>query len=197
MRASFQRFCHMKTFGLLTAWTPISIAWLATLPAWSQGTIQLGNYHPGEVDAPVFDSDCTTRLAGTGYLAQWYLGLAPDSLAPVGAVLSFGTGERAGYIRSQYLEIPGTSYTRVFTQLRAWEASAGASFEEAVLSGGKHGNSNVVPLWTVMPPTGPNTPVGLQSFCLVPEPGPGALLALGGGLWLLAARRVPAERCGG
>lgn len=165
-------------------------------PAWAQGQIAVGNRQiVAGIDAPVFDVDCTTRLEGPAYLAQPYVGLTPDSLSPVGWVLPFRTGARAGYITSQVVDVPGAlGGTVVYAQLRAWEARAGRSYEAAVAAGGKYGFSNIVPIVAVMPPGTPNDPVGLQSFCLVPEPGPGVLLALGGGLWLLAARRRSPER---
>lgn len=109
---------------------------VCVLPAISQGTLIFGNHIPiSGIDAPVFDIDCATRLEGEGFRAQVYVGLSPDSLSPVGLVQPFRTGINAGYILSQYLVIPDTSYTRVYTQLRAWEASAGVSFEEAVARG--------------------------------------------------------------
>jgi hypothetical protein len=161
-----------------------------SVQAWAQGQITFGNrLRVAGIDAPVFDSDCTTRLAGAAYLAQVYAGRAPDSLSPVGWVMPFRTGAQAGYITAVVITIPGTFQDDlVYTQLRAWEARAGASFEEAVASGGKYGMSNIVPMRTVMPPGTPNEPVGLQSFCLVPEPPPGVLLALGGVAWLALAR---------
>jgi hypothetical protein len=164
-----------------------------SMQAWAQGQISFGNrFSIAGIDAPVFDTDCATRLAGAAYLAQVYAGRTPDSLSPVGWVMPFRTGERAGYIYGVVITIPNAIADLVYTQLRAWEARAGATFEEAVASGGKYGLSNIVPMRTVMPPGTPNEPVGLQSFCLVPEPPSGALLVLGGGLWLLAARRRPA-----
>jgi hypothetical protein len=161
-----------------------------SMQAWAQGQIGFGNrVRVAGIDAPVFDSDCATPLAGAAYLAQVYAGRAPDSLSPVGWVMPFRTGAQAGYITAVVITIPNTIADLVYTQLRAWEARAGATFEEAVAAGGKYGLSNIVPMRTVMPPGTPNEPVGLQSFCLVPEPPPGVLLALGGGLGLLAARR--------
>jgi hypothetical protein len=164
-----------------------------SVQAWAQGQISFGNrFSIAGIDAPVFDTDCATRLAGAAYLAQVYAGRTPDSLSPVGWVMPFRTGERAGYIYGVAITIPNAIADLVYTQLRAWEARAGASFEEAVAAGGKYGVSNIVPMWTVMPPGTPNVPYGLQSFCLVPEPEARTLLALGGGLGLLAARRRPA-----
>lgn len=176
---------HLHVLVALAGWL------VCTPPASSQGTLEFGNHIPlSGIDAPVFDVDCATRLEGEGFQAQVYVGLSPDSLRPVGLVQPFRTGINAGYIRTQYLVIPGAlGGMRVFTQLRAWETRAGASFEEAVATGGKYGLSNIVPIKLVEPPGSPPHPLGLQSFCLVPEPGPGTLLALGGGLWLLAARR--------
>jgi hypothetical protein len=167
------------------------LAWLGTVPVFGQGQIGFVNRSQvAGIDAPVFDVDCVTRLEGAAYLAQVYAGLAPDSLRPVGIVQPFRTGTAAGYIPGIVITVPGAlGGTVVYAQLRAWEARAGRSYEAAVAAGGKYGFSNIVPIVAVMAPGTPNDPVGLQSFCLVPEPGPGTLLALGGGLWLLAARR--------
>jgi hypothetical protein len=166
-------------------------ALLGAISAFGQGQVVVGNYIPlSGVNAPVFDTDCQTRLEGPFFVAQAYVGFTADSLGPVGPVINFRTGEKAGYIMATVVTIPGAWHgRRIYFQLRAWEAQAGASFEAAVVSGGKHGVSNIVPMRAWEPPSPPGDPIGLQSFCLVPEPGAGALLVLGGGLWLLAARR--------
>lgn len=160
-------------------------------PAWTQGQIAVGNLAAvAGLDAPVLDVDCTTRLEGPAYLAQPYAGLSPDSLSPVGIALAFRTGEQAGYVTLQVVEVFGAlGGTVVYAQLRAWEARAGSSFEAAVAAGGKYGLSNIVPIEAVMAPGSPSVPVGLQSFCLVPEPRAGVLLAPGGAALALAARR--------
>lgn len=151
------------------------------------------------IDAPVFDTDCTTRLAGAAYLAQVYVGLAPGDLSPIGWVLPFRTGDAAGYITMTVLTVTGSSGTLVYSQLRAWEALSGGSYEAAVAAGGKHGVSNVVPIRTVMPPGAPDVPVGLESFCLVPEPAPVAFMAWGGAALAAASqwRRPPAGASAG
>jgi len=76
----------------------------------------------------------------------------------------------------------------VYFQLRAWEVAAGSSFEAAAAGGGKYGISNLVLAQPLPPPGGPGDVFGLQSFCLVPEPSSGTLLALGGVAWLALAR---------
>jgi hypothetical protein len=174
----------MKAFGIKI------LSLVVVAKAWTQGQIFVSNHVPvANLDAPVFDTDCTTRLEGAAYLVQAYVGFTADSLSPVFEARPFRTGKAAGYFAGYVLTIPGTSQnTLVYLQLRAWEARAGASFEEAVASGGKYGMSNIVPMRTVMPPGPPNEPVGLQSFCLVPEPSSGTLLVLGGVAWLALAR---------
>lgn len=156
----------------------------------SQGFIVFGNRVSADgLDAPVLDTDCVSRLAGPTYLAQAYVGFAPDILTPLGSLTPFRTGEYAGYIASRNLEIPGTGIDDlVYVQIRAWEANAGSTYEEAVSGGARHGFSNIVPVWTQLPPGPGNSLVGLQSFCLVPEPSSGALALLaavsfGVGLW--------------
>jgi hypothetical protein len=67
-----------------------------------------------------------------------------------------------------------------FVAMRAWDTQAGATYEEAVLAGYGYGSSATLYIQLGTSPTAPAGPlVGLQSFCLVPEPGTGALLAAG------------------
>ncbi len=169
-----------------------------TFEALAQGQIWVSNYAPvAGLDAPIFDADCVTRLEGEAYSVQAYIGFGLDSLRPLGAVRPFRTGKAAGYFEAIALTIPGTGqHDKIYFQLRAWESKAGSSYDAAVAAGAKYGFSNIIPMTTVLPPGTPHVPVGLQSFCLVPEPGPGVLLALGGGLWLWAARRRGPGQCG-
>lgn len=167
-----------------------------TVPAWSQGQIAVGNRVTiYDIDAPVFDSDCATRLAGSAYRAQAYVGLTSDSLTPLGVSVTFRTEAAAGYIATYALTLPGVEAgTLVYFQLRAWEARAGDTYEAAFASGSKHGRSNVVPVIPTAPPATDGFPVGLQSFCLVPEPSSIALGVIGGGLLSLWAKRRRRKR---
>jgi hypothetical protein len=161
-----------------------------TLEAWAQGRFVTSGlpggfiFYTGRVgqllDAPVFDTDCQTRLEGSAYLAQVYVGLTRDNLQPMGWITKFGTGMRAGYIDPIGFVVPGTfNYQIVYTQLHVWEAAAGATFEEAVASRGKYGTANVLELPVVYAPGTPVHPYGLQSFCLIPEPSAFVLVGLG------------------
>lgn len=173
--------------------------WLTCLPfvidvtVLAQGQIAFRNrYMDGGLDAPVFGVNCQRGLEGAAYLAQLYWGRDADRLAPVGEPSTFRAGGGAGYFFPRIVRIPGVAETPVFVQVRAWEASAGSSFEEAVGSGGKHGWSNTFSVTPVAPPGGPPAElVGLQSFCLIPEPPAGVLGFLGAGaLWLAARTRL-------
>jgi hypothetical protein len=154
----------MKSF-----WSLI-VALVVSTSASGQGEIAFKNRIPDlGIDAPVFDTDCQTRLAGTAFLVQGYGGLTPGTLQPLGEIVEFNTGIGAGYmIGPTGGNIPGAiNGTIVYAQLRAWQASAGPTYEAAVENGGKFGFSNIVPMEAVDPGgIPPNAPVGLQSFCL-------------------------------
>ena len=161
------------------------LAALTTCATWAQGVVTFQNFSPPVgIDAPVYDVDCETRLAGAGYSAQLYLGSMESALSPVSPVVTFREGTAAGYIQSTLIEIEGSGL--VWYQIRAWETAAGASYEEAVAAGGKHGYSSPILAPAVVPP-GFGQPIGLESFCLIPEPSAAVLLA--GGLAALALRR--------
>src|SRR5437868_2408753 len=78
-----------------------------------QGEIVFNNGVPGIVDAPVFDTDCQTRL-GRSFLAQVYGGLAADTLQPLGPVTSFRTSAAgAGYIEPVSVTVPGAGESQL------------------------------------------------------------------------------------
>jgi hypothetical protein len=151
------------------------IVWMVTLQvstsAWAQGWIAFWNYLPPWIDAPVYDSDCTTPLIGSAYLSQVYGSLTQENYQPWGHIIPFNTpppGGRGGFMAHAItIDIGGTSQGQiVYVQLRAWQASAGPTYEAAVAAGGKYGYSNVVPMPAYLAPSYPTFPYGLQSFCL-------------------------------
>lgn len=174
-----------------TTWG-LGLSLMLWVPAvWSQGQIAFGNRVPSAgIDAPVFDTDCRTRLEGPSFLAQLYFGREPDSLAAVNDPRPFHTGAAAGYFLTVSVTIPDTSGLPLFFRVRAWEAAAGSSYVEAMASG-KYGESNLVVAIPSWPPGAPTELIGLTSFCLVPEPSPSLLLLLGAGL---AGLSVPRPR---
>ena len=141
--------------------------------------VVLDNHVGGLIDAPVFLPDCRTKVpAGRAYLAQGYVGLEPTLLKPEGLVVPFST---PGYIPSVGLVVPGTTLNpqQVFLQMRVWQASAGSTFEAARDAGGLYGFSNVIPILARADQGPPEISIGLQSFCLIPEPETTTLLLVG------------------
>ena len=160
----------------------------------SQGWVEFANF-PGGVDAPIYDVDGVTPLAGPGFLAQLYAASPGGTLQPVVSPVPFLSGTYAGYFHSTDLQVPGIPpFAPAVVQVVAWRASDGSNFEAANHPGGHIGQSlllNLV-LGDVQLPSGLPTPLyGLQSFSLhvvVPEPSVFALLLLGGGTLALGQR---------
>lgn len=134
------------------------------------GTVFFANYG-GDLNAPVFDTDGTTLLADTNFLAQLYGGPTAEALEPVGAAVPFRTGLAAGYIHGVQRVIPTVAPgATAYVQMRAWAATGGASYEAALAAGMGHGTSVVVQVVTGgagSPPTLPATITGLQPFQLM------------------------------
>lgn len=98
--------------------------------------VDFRNHIPGVLDNPVLAVD-GSRLAGSAYVAQLYAGFAPlgnSYFQPIGPPAPFGTGAQAGYWQ------PGTNSIRVIeikagccadVQVRIWDSTKGASYEEA------------------------------------------------------------------
>ena len=171
-----------------------------TLDAVSQGVLIFANYYPypGAVDAPIYDVDGVTPLAGPGFLAQLYAAAPGQSLQPVDIPRPFGIGTSAGYFNGNQVTIPGVSAGGTATvQVAAWRASDGPTFAAANHQGAHVGESlvfTVGPLTANLPPPAPFVIglAGLRSFSLhvvAPEPSVFALGLLGGALLALGRRR--------
>ncbi len=148
------------------------------------GTVICNNYSPlAGIDAPVFDSDGTNRVAGAAFLAQLYAGPDASHLAPVGGAVPFMTGTGAGYVDKgpggNVVQIPSVEPGALaFVQMRAWESARGADFETALAGGGRCGRSLVIQVQTGgagSPPSVPAELVGLQSFTVGVEAVPPVL----------------------
>jgi Immunoglobulin I-set domain len=117
---------------------------------------------------PVFDVDGTTPLSGSDYVAQLYAGETLALLRPVGTPTPFQTGFfNQGFFQSENITLPVVAPgSNAFVQVRAWDATAGASYEEARALGGKFGRSEVFDIVA----GGGDLPrallVGLNSFSL-------------------------------
>jgi hypothetical protein len=164
---------------------------MATLTAFSvvstltaQGTINFANAGGG-LNAPFFDIDGTTLLAGPEYMAQLYAGADAGSLAPVGAATSFLTGGGAGYFNGGVIAIPTVAPGATgFFQVCVWKTLGGTitSYTAALAARVYSSQSPVFSTATGgvgSPPSPPLALVGMQSFNLaIPEPSVFALLLM-------------------
>jgi len=171
---------------------------LVAVGAFAQGTVNFAARVTGVYDAPVFLDTVggPNKASGAAYMAQLYAGPSASALAAIGSPVPFLTGTGAGYWRSAALAIPSVAPGGTASvQIRAWAASAGATYEAALAANGGTGQSailnNIVTGGAGSPPSLPTDLAGLSSFAItgvVPEP---SVLALGvlGGLALLIRRR--------
>lgn len=191
------------------------VAGLASLSVFGQGGIVL-NTRTGGVLAPATDTLTGVPATGNAYLAQLYYGAAgaaEGSLVPVllnaspdttvGTTAWFGSGATAGYILgstgggNRYTDpaVAAPGATTSF-QLRAWQASLGTTWEEALANPlYQQGTTVLGKSGIIQVPTSANnldTPkplTGLAAFDLVPIPEP-SVIALGAiGLVALVWRR--------
>jgi hypothetical protein len=116
-------------------------------------------------DAPVVDIDGFTRLSGTNYVAQLYAGVTLAELQPVATPRVFRTAFDAGFFQSKTISLPMIAPgSNALVQVRAWERSKGASYEEARALGGKFGKSEILNITTRPPGIQPIWLRGLESF---------------------------------
>jgi len=181
----------MKKVLLTLAAVAVSVSVMA------QGTVNFQNIGGN----PVMNDNTGLPVAATdGIVAALYWATAGTTddgqMAQIGASANFlGNGLFLGGTRTAPVTPPGAAAA---FQVRAWESAAGATYEEALASGGTPtvGKSEIFESATGNPTTvPPGIPVNLAltmpgfSVVAVPEPSAIALGVLGVGALLLFRRR--------
>ncbi|MBI3416231.1 MAG: PEP-CTERM sorting domain-containing protein [Verrucomicrobia bacterium] len=184
--------------------------WLASLLFWVPlfspqsitaqivGALNFASRIAGVYDAPVFvcEGGVLGRASGTNYLVQLFAGIDATHLVPVGGAIPFRTQAFAGYWRAAAISIDRslvgpTNITTV--QIRAWQSTAGDTYDVALANGGLVGQSNIIRVQPIDAPDPPSTLTGLQSFTIgaaeCPEPSTWALLLVGLGVLLCKRQR--------
>lgn len=128
-------------------------------------------WHPDPsvgLDAEVFDVDGLTRLSGGQFAAQLYVGPGVESLRPVGEPRPFYDGFNAGQWAFATVHLPNVTPGEPFlAQVRAWDLSKAASYEEARALGHRFGRSKPLNLMSGEPQLpGGLLLRGLESFSL-------------------------------
>jgi hypothetical protein len=121
----------------------------------------------------------------------------PVALMPAYPITTFRTGAEAGFVNAVIATLSGVPADApvATVQLRVWDNDNGAwpTWEAAVAADSTRGASLPFTVYNIGGAVNPPPSLyPLQSFSvavLVPEPGSGALLGLGGTLWWLALRR--------
>jgi len=171
---------------------PLLVAFVILVPfptAQGQGTVNFINIY-GPVNAPFYESDRITKLAGPQFMAQLLAGPSASTLASI-AMTGFFSGGGAGYFNGgeQYINSvpPGST---AWVQVDVWNTASGATFSQAQGSGLPNSwwQSSVFAVQTGNPfssgggPTSPAALTGLGNSPLylnsVPEPSTIALAGL-------------------
>jgi len=163
--------------------------------------VDFSNDRPFLIEADRLVRDVSfAPLVGTNYMAQLYYGpegASPDSLVPLTtnpARFRSPTTTTPGTWIGNYRFMEGLAIGQIATlQVRVWDSTAGASWEEAVGAGfgeTQHGSSALF-LYQV-PLTGPPAAFYIENFrgfTLVPEPSIVALAVSGAVVGVLLRRR--------
>ncbi|HTL57802.1 MAG TPA: PEP-CTERM sorting domain-containing protein [Candidatus Limnocylindrales bacterium] len=164
----------------------------------AQGQLNFANFGAG-ANAPVYDTDGTTKLAGSVFAADlyWAPGVVTDStvLTALGQPASFVS---SGYFLGGTRTIPGQPGGATITgQVRIWDVTDGGTWEAVFASGSPTARLGVSVLFQITltePPMTPNSLTGLNGHYFgfwpaIPEPSTLAISGLGFVATLLLRRR--------
>lgn len=179
-----------------------TLATVASLAAFGQGTLNFANLNGTAVNAPVTLSDGTTKLAGAQYMAALLAGPSAGNLTQI-ATTPFVS---AGYFLGGTQVIPTVAGgSTALVAIEVWNTTAGSTFATAKASGQANAwgmfatASTTTPLSVKLgdpnatPPGTPAALVGLTALSLnggvIPEPSTFALAGLGAAALMFFRRR--------
>ena len=128
------------------------------------GTVLLGNATATATNF-IYEVDGITPV-GKGVCVQCYSGVSPDYLLPLDVPLLVNSDGVFGPVRLEIYD--AQAGTVAYVQLKAWESTAGSSYEEARDVGGKFGSSEVMKITTGLSKEAPASLAGFKSFRLNP-----------------------------
>jgi len=123
------------------------------------------------ISHPIYDVDGVTKLEGTNFLAQVYVGSSPEQMRPAGLPRAFfpnGSPELLkGIFYSDAAAVPDIPPNEtVHVQLKVWDWYDGSTYEAARANGGKFGFSPVMQTVTYQIPSPPVELILPASFSL-------------------------------
>src|SRR2546421_6753908 len=137
--------------------------------ALAQGTVWFSNRQGQLVDAPFYD-DQGRALEGTNYVTQLYFWKSDGGFQPAANPIPFNTN---GYFFGGSVELNGIQEcSAAWVQVRAWDARAGATFEEAALAGAWSGVSSSLFVSRVGSPSRPEACIAAILIGLTYPAGP-------------------------
>jgi len=154
--------------GLATAWSLPARITVTTTNVGGGMFLVLNEYMTGRIpwQVPVFDVDGTTRLPQGTYVAQLYVGLSLSQLRAAGNPVGFPSPGFFGYPFGYSSVVTAPTVPPEATavlQVRVWDRSLGASYEEARALGSKFGRSRI---FTQVARDNADLLTGLQSFSM-------------------------------
>lgn len=169
---------------------------VACASAFAQGQLNFANFGSG-ANAPVYDTDGTTKLAGSAFTASLWWGPGTVTDSSTLTLLASTAFASSGFFLGGSQTINGQAGGAAVTlQVRVWDTASGSSWASAsVLPGARVGESSLFSLTLTSPPTTPSSLTGMTSFHLsvvpptTPEPSTLALAGVGLAGMLMLRRR--------
>lgn len=117
----------------------------AAVPPETEALLDFFTYRAGPISSRVYDTDGITPL-DYDHLAQLWGRLDGVHLVPLGYIIPFGKGARAGWVDGGLVGLPAAWAGKTITlQLRCWPRAAGPNYATAVVRGAKIGLSAEFP----------------------------------------------------
>lgn len=164
---------------------------LMAVAAFGQGQVLFQNVNSVGLQAYMYASDGTTKLAGTGFQAA----LINSDTSAILAQTGFLSGGGAGIFSGGTVTVPGVAGGSIaHLQVEVWNTAFGSTYASASASGQANAFA-ISPVLNITVTSAPNPPANLTGLTplslntVVPEPSSLALAGLGAAALMVFRRR--------